>query len=134
MADLHVPNITYTFLPNVASTDLHPDIIMWTYSQQFVVLAKLTVCFETNFEVICALQRERSKYQDLLESCTANRYKTDLITQEVRSRGFLHLAGFKKLSEVVKFTRKEEQQLLREVTRQAILGLHRIWTLRNKTN
>ena len=130
MADL--PNITYAFPPNVASTDLRPDIIMWSDSQQFVVLAELTVCFETNFED--ASQRKRSKYQDLLESCTANGYQTDLITLEVGSRGFLNLAGFKKLSKVGKFTRKEEQQLLREVTRQAILGSHRIWTLRNKTN
>ena len=90
MADL--PNITYTFPSNMASTDLRPDIIMWSDPRQFVVLAELTVCFETNFKD--ALQRKRSRYQDLLELCTANEHQTEVITLEVGSRRFLNLAGF----------------------------------------
>ena len=69
-------------------------------------------------------------------SCTANGYQTDLIILEVGSKGFLNLASFKKLTKAVKFMRTEKQQLLHvgEVTRQGILGWHRIWTLHNKTN
>ena len=85
----------------MASISLHSDMILWSDPQQFVVLADLTVCFETNFED--SSQGKRSKYQDLLESCTANGYQTDLITLEVGSRGFLNLAGFNKLSKVLKF-------------------------------
>ena len=46
MADL--PNTNYGFPSAAASTDLRPDLVMWSDSQQVMVLAELTVCFETN--------------------------------------------------------------------------------------
>ena len=46
-ADL--PGSTYSFPPSVASTDMRPDLVMWSNAKQVVILVELTICFETNF-------------------------------------------------------------------------------------
>ena len=89
-ADL--PDISYNFPSTAASTDLHPDLVVWSDSRRVRVLAELTVCFETNFED--ASQRKTSKYQDLLETCRANGYTIHLFTLEVGSRGFVNFSEF----------------------------------------
>ena len=63
-ADL--PNTDYMFPTNAASTDLRPDLVVWSDPQRILVLVELTVCFETNF--VDASQRKQNKYQDLLET------------------------------------------------------------------
>ena len=80
-ADL--PGSTYSFPSSVASTDMHPDLVMWSNAKQVVILVELTVCFETIF--VDASLSKAEKYQDLLEACTANGYSTSLVTLEVGS-------------------------------------------------
>ena len=80
-ADL--PGSTYSFPSSVSSTDMRPDLVMWSNAKQVVILVELTVCFETNF--IDASLRKAENYQDLLEACTANGYSTSLVTLEVGS-------------------------------------------------
>ena len=46
-ADL--PNINYLFPPTAASTDLRPDLVGWSDSQQVLVLAELTVWLRDKF-------------------------------------------------------------------------------------
>ena len=76
MADLL--ESTYDFPSTAASTDLRPDLAVWSDTQEVMVLAELAVCFETNF--VDASQRKTNKYQDLLETCMANGYTTSLVT------------------------------------------------------
>ena len=64
------PDSTYDFPASAASTDLRPDLVVWSDSQRVMVLAELTVCFETNFAD--THQRKSAKYYDLLETCIAN--------------------------------------------------------------
>ena len=90
------------------------------------MLAELTVCFETNF--VDASQRKRDKYQDLLETSTANGYTTTLITLEVGSR------GFEQLLRHFPYSKGGKLNLLRAVSREAILQTHKIWTARNNIN
>ena len=129
-ADL--PNTDYLFPSAAASTDLRPDLVVWNDPQRVLVLAELTVCFETNF--VDAAQRKKCKYQDLMETCTAGGYTTHLITLEVGSRGFLNLSGFQELLQFFPFTRKDTLSLLKSVAREAIFQSHKIWTSRNKVN
>ena len=129
-ADL--PNTSYNFPPTAASTDLRPDLVVWNDSQRVLVLAELTVCFETNFED--ASQRKRNKYQDLLETCQASGYTTHLITLEVGSRGFVNFSGFQRFLKFFSFSRKDTLSLLKSVAREAIIQSHRIWTSRNTTD
>ena len=90
MAD--IPNSSYSFPSSIATTDLRPDLVVWSDTQRVVMLAELTICFETNF------QRKSAKYHDLLESCTANNYNSTLVTLEVGSRGVVNMEGHSKSS------------------------------------
>ena len=130
MADL--PNSTYDFPSSVASTDLRPDLVVWSDTQRVTVLAELTVCFEMNF--VDASQRKTNKYQDLLDTCTANGYNTKLVTLEVGSRGFINISGFQQLFKLFALSKREQLNLFRAVGREAILQSHRIWTARNKVD
>ena len=127
-ADL--PNTGYKFPSTAASTDLRPDLVVWSVSQHVLVLAELTICFETNFED--ASRRKANKYQDLLETCQASGYTTHLITLEVESRGFINFGGFQRLLELFSFTKRDTLSLLRSVAREAILQSHKVWTSRNR--
>ena len=79
-----------------------------------------------------AHQRKSAKYNDLLESSSANSYNTTLITLEVRSRGFINICGFKAHLEHFSYSKWESISLLRAAGREAILQSHGIWTARNK--
>lgn len=127
-ADL--PSTSYNFPSAAASTDMHPDLVIWSDCEQVLVLAELTVCFETNFED--ASRRKTTKYQDLLETCRASGYTTHFITLEVGSRGFINCSGFKRLLKLFSFSRKDALSLLRSIAREAILQSHKVWTSRNR--
>ena len=73
LADL--PRSTYSFPSSTASTDLRPDLVLWSDTRRVVILAELTVCFETNFVDAC--QRKTVKYQDLVEACKSTGFSTN---------------------------------------------------------
>ena len=127
-----LPGENYSFPTSVAPTDLRPDLVVWSDSQRIVVLVELTICFETNF--VDAALRKTNKYQDLLEACSANDYTTSLVTLEVGSRGFVNISGFCGLFDHFSLSKQEKNSFIRSVGREAILGSHKIWTTRNRTN
>ncbi len=88
----HTP---YIFPTAIASTDQHPDIVIWSQHQNSATLVELTVCYETNF--IQAHQRKTNKYQDSRSMGGDNGYEMEIITLEDGSRGFLNLDGFQAL-------------------------------------
>ena len=90
------------------------------------------MCYETNFLEAC--QQKTTKYQDLVEACEVNGYTTELVTLEVGSRGFLNLQGFKALFQGFSLNKCEKYNFLRVVSREAIIGSHKIWTARNSMN
>ena len=81
-----------------------------------------------------ASQRKTNKYQDLLETCTANGYTTSLVTLEVGSRGFVNVTGFEQLLKIFPISKGGKLKLLRAICREAILQSHQIWTTRNKVS
>ena len=97
-----------------------------------VFIVEHTICFETNFTD--AATRKANKYEDLVEACGMNRFHTSLITLDVESRGFLNIDGFTELIRVCRPpTKPDRMAFLTSVEREAILGSHKIWTLRNKS-
>ena len=77
-------------------------------------------------------RRKANKYEDLVETGRRNGYDTSTVMLEVGSRGFLNPEGFKHLfSSLEKCSSKSRHHFLQDVSRKAILGSHRIWTLRN---
>ena len=120
----------YSFPLAITSTNLRPDIVIWSQALQSAILVELTVCYETNY--IQAQTRKLGKYQDLVDEGSANGYTMRIITLEVGSRGFLNLKGFKSLTSILTgATRRVTWQLLKSICRTAILQSHRIWVSRN---
>ena len=86
-ADL--PGQHYTFLQDIAPTDLRPDIVMWSTSA--IYLVELTVLFETN--IVGAAERKTHHYRELASAC-GHSHHMSIITLEVGSRGFLSITVF----------------------------------------
>ena len=130
IADL--PDLPYNFPSAITSTDLRPDIVLWSQILQSATLVELTVCYETNY--VRAQTRKLNKYQDLVDAGEASGFTTEVITLEVGSRGFLHLQGFKALFQLLsRCPRRDMWNFLKTVCRVAILQSQRIWTTRNST-
>ena len=89
---IHGSTSIYNFTSSIASTDLCPDLVVWSSTKRVVIPVELTVSFETNF--IDPSQWKTNKYQDLVETCRSNGFSTALITLEVGSGGFLNLSSF----------------------------------------
>ena len=125
MADL--PGVAYIFSPNVAQTEEKPDIVLW--NDETVHLVELTVPFETG--IVETADRKQKKYSPLVACCRENSFRTNLVTVEVGSRGFLHRHSLHGLYNLVKAPHKDKLALEEEMIRRAISGSFRIWCLRN---
>ena len=86
-----LPAYDYTFPACIATTDLRPDVVLWSPAQKSAVLVELTVCYETNFED--AHRQKANKYEDLVETGRRNGYDASTVTLEVGSRGFLNTSS-----------------------------------------
>ena len=120
---------SYLFPPVLASTDLHPDIVIYSQTRQEATIIELTIPFETNVEN--AQKRKLSKYHELMEEVKTNGFDVNLVTLEVGSRGFVTVDGFLMIKDLFLLTNKQFQQLLKDVAVAAIMGSYRIWTSRN---
>ncbi|KAK0146299.1 hypothetical protein N1851_014401 [Merluccius polli] len=72
--------------PHITQTRLRPDIILVSEATKQLVLLELTVPWEERMEE--AQERKREKYQELVEDCRRNRWKTRCMPVEVGSPGF----------------------------------------------
>ena len=63
------------------------DIVIWSIKAKKVSFIELTVPFEENFNG--AHQHELEKYEDLWEQCVRNGWITNVISIEVKCRGFI---------------------------------------------
>ena len=57
-------NDKYELPMHIVPTDLCPDIVWWDDQQKSLVLAELTISYETNFEA--AAERKEEKYEELI--------------------------------------------------------------------
>ena len=133
IADLHSSQPSsqpYIFPPQIAHTDLRPDLVLWNANKKKVCLIELTICFETRYEEAHSLKE--GKYIDLVEEISsAGVYNPQLITLEVGSRGPFYPAGFERLQSYISVPDKHWETMLRETTRTVLMESHRIWTMRN---
>ena len=65
-----------TFPTCITTTDLRPDIVLWSPIQKSAILVELTLCYETNFED--AHRRKANKYEDLVEAGRSNGFDTSM--------------------------------------------------------
>ena len=62
----------------IATTTLRPDLILWSTETKQVLLIELTVPWEENIEVAC--ERKLEKYQELVEQCKVNKWRTSMLS------------------------------------------------------
>ena len=122
-------SVTYLFPTILATTDLRPDLVIYSIEKRDAYIVELTVPFETNFRQ--AQERKQSKYYEIMEEAIANGFDVDLITLEVGSRGFVCPEGFTQLQDMLLVSSRQMKQLMINVSVAAITGSYGIWTSRN---
>ena len=72
--------------PHITQSRLRPDIILVSEATKQLFLLELTVPWEERIED--AQERKREKYQELVEDCRRNGWRTRCMPVEVGSQGF----------------------------------------------
>ena len=101
----------------------------WSDQQRELWLFELTISYES--VVADAKARKRAKYHDLVEAGRAERFKAELLTIEVGSRGMLGVSDFDAMKKAINASRKDYTDLCLQTIRTAILGSFDIWGSRN---
>lgn len=95
------------FPEEILSTNLRPDIVMWSPNTKQVVIVELTVPWEERIEE--ANERKRLKYSELQADCASKGWKTYCYPVEIGTRGFAGQSLWRLLSTlgIVGNTRKK---------------------------
>ena len=119
VADLGI-ELSYLFPPQLAISDLRPDITVLSQLEKEAMLIELTVCNEASYEA--AQHRKTEKYLELASEVEANVFNAELITLGVGSRGLVCTKGFQHLCETFSGGKRRWRQLLQDVSSPAIRG------------
>ena len=84
--------------------------------------------FETN--IVGAAERKAHLYRELASACGRSHH-TSIITLEVGSRGFLSIAGFQQLYQLVQAKATDRAVFERDVIRHVVSSSYDIWCKRN---
>ena len=132
IADLH-DSSPYVFPPNITSTDLRPDIVVWNDTTRSVSLLELTVCHESNF--VEAHQRKVTRYLDLEEEIRRSRFRVKTMPIQVGCRGFVDIKSFEGMKELVTGVNiRTYRKFLQDICSTTISASYNIWTSRNYKN
>ena len=120
----------YKFPEHVCdSEDLRPDIVIWSDSEEDLLLFELTVCFETN--IVAAATRKADRYAQLATNARAKGYKCNVYPIQVGSRGYVDMDSFEPLR---KFLKVKTKQYLPFLTQLISKYSYMIWKSRNTVN
>ncbi len=78
------------FPPEIITTNLRPDLILWSNSQKSLFIVELTVPWEAVIGE--ANERKRLKYSDVAAKAVQRGWQTQLLPVEVGCRGFVAMA------------------------------------------
>ena len=128
-----LPGTSYLYPPHIGTTDLRPDLLIWSDEAKEINLIELTICFETAFDE--AIRRKTNRYSEVREEAIRHGYQANILPIEVGSRGTVHTHGFDnfatKLDQVGK---REWKTFLVNLAQTAIVESHKIWCQRNWRN
>ena len=114
-----------TFPVEVAITNLKPDIVIWSASQQQVILGELTVPWEDNIQE--AYERKYTKDTELKADCVNRGWKATCYPFEIGYRGFVAIT-FQKWLRDLGFSRREVPRLSKKAAEAAEAGSAWIWS------
>ena len=72
--------------PNIVTTTLRPDIVIWSEKQRAIIMIELTVPWETRCDE--AHERKAEKYAHLVEECREKGWQAWPFPVEIGARGF----------------------------------------------
>lgn len=86
------------FPPEIASTNLRPDLVFWSPSQKTAYIIELTVPWENCVEE--AYERKKLRYAELAAEATQRGWNTKVYPVEVGCRGFVASSTIRLLKEL----------------------------------
>ena len=114
------------------SEDLRPDIVIWSDSEEDLLLFELTVCFETN--IVAAATRKADRYAQLATNARAKGYKCNVYPIQVGSRGYVDMDSFEPLRKFLKVKTKQYLPFLTQLISTTLEYSYMIWKSRNTVN
>lgn len=115
------------FPEEIAVTTSRPDIVLWSPSTKQVVMLELTVPWEERMEE--ANERKSTKYQELVEDCQTNGWRTWCLPIEVGCRGFAGQSLWRALR-LLGITGQTRKKMIGEVCREAEKASRWVWLKR----
>ncbi|KAI2663059.1 hypothetical protein H4Q32_002088 [Labeo rohita] len=111
----------------ITSTRLRPDMIIVSKSTKQLIILELTVPWEERMEE--ANERKRAKYQELVEECRSQGWKTYCEPLEVGCRGFAGRSLCKVLT-MLGLTSEAKRKAIRSATEAAERATRWLWIKR----
>ena len=111
----------HTFPTEITSTHQRPDLIIWSVNSKKVIIAELTIPFETNFDWVHQWKSE--KYEDLREQCTKNDWSTDIFLPEIGCRVFISNTTSTFLTKI----RHSPAKMREYIYKRSVTASKRIW-------
>ena len=102
-----------------------PDLVIWSVNSKKVIIAELTIPFETNID--WAHQWKLEKYEDLREQCIKNGWSTDLYPLKIGCQGFILNATSKFLTKLELSQAKKREYNEKKIQNKAVTASEWIW-------
>ena len=116
------------FPPEIATTTLRPDMVLWSNSCQLAYIIELTVPWEDALEE--AFERKKLRYSNLAAEAEDNGWRVKVRPVEVGCRGFVASTMAKLLREVG-VRGQAHRQAIKELAKTAETTSHWLWLKRN---
>ena len=115
----------------IVSTNLRPDIVLWSVSQRLVYFIELTVPFEDSVEE--AYERKKLRYADLGAEAEQRGWKVRFCPVEVGCRGFVARSAVSLLGELG-VRGQSLRKIVKEMSDEAVRSSQWIWYRRNSVS
>lgn len=116
-----------TFPPEIAATNLRPDLVLWSKSCRRVFIVELTVPWEDNIDE--AFERKRLRYANLAADAEARGWNVKVWPVEVGCRGFVARSTTRLLKEVG-IRGQAQRKAIKELAKAAERSSHWLWLKR----
>ena len=122
----------YNFPSHITSTNLRPDLVIWSDQHRRLYIVELTVCFETGFDK--AERRKEERYSELAENARRSGYRSTILPIQIGSRGIIDEDGMDKFRTCLRrVTSKKWKEYMIAITPAAIEESFAIWCQQNKS-
>ena len=116
-----------TFPPEIAATNLRPDLVLWSKSCQRVFIVELTVPWEDAIDE--AFERKRLRYANLAAEAEGRGWNVKVWPVEVGCRGFVARSTARLLKEVG-IRGQAQRKAIKELATAAERSSHWLWLKR----